>query len=64
MLQRIDLCKFQAKQAYALASVGSFTNENGEKQRKVYNQQEIHTLQKTHVLCSLRILFKRFALLY
>ena len=37
--------------------------ENGEKQRNVYNRQEIHTLQKTRVSCSLGILFKRFALL-
>ena len=34
------------------------------KQRNVYNQQENHTLQSARVLCSLGILFKRFALLY
>ena len=34
------------------------------KKINVYNRQEIHTLQKTRVLCSLGILFKRFALLY
>ena len=68
MLQRIDLCKFQPKQAYALVSVASSRwnsrTKMGKKQRNVYNRQEIHTLQKTRVSYSLGILLKRFALLY
>ena len=37
----------------------ALTSENGEKQRNVYNQQEIHTLQNTCVLCGLALLSGR-----
>lgn len=44
--------------------LGGILERKWEKQRNVYNRQEIHTLQKTRASCSLGILFKRFALLY
>ena len=55
MLQRIDLCEFQPKQAYALASVAS---SRWNSRTKMGKSKEIHTLKKTRVSCSVGILFK------
>ena len=48
MLQRIDLCKFQPKQAYAVASVAS---SRWNSQTKMGKSQEMFTTDKKYTRC-------------